>query len=210
MQRKFIAYDAQGDVHYDVASAFIKSLRGSDPDAALYWLARMLEGGEDPRFIARRLAISASEDVGNADTHALVLAAAVLQVVQLVGMPECHYALAQATTYIACAPKSNAVTLAISAAREEVRSQPLLPVPMHLRDASYGGAAVLGRGKGYQYPHDFPDAFVAQDYLGAERRYYEPKRHGEEAALADRLEALRQRRAAEAQPPDAKKAGGKR
>jgi putative ATPase len=191
LARRAAAYDATGDTHYDVASALIKSMRGSDPDAALYWLARMLEGGEDPRFIARRIAICASEDVGAADSQALLIAAAAAQVTELVGLPECQFALAHAAVYIACAPKSNALTRAIAAAREDVRSGPVLPVPAHLRDASYGGAARLGRGQGYVYPHDFDGAHVAQDYLGAVRRYYNPTPRGDEARLAARLNALR-------------------
>lgn len=194
LQRKAIPYDATGDLHYDIASAFIKSMRGSDPDAALYWLARMLEGGEDPRFIARRIAICASEDVGNADPHAAVLAAACVQISAAVGLPECQYALAQAATYIACAAKSNAVTMAIVAAREDVRDGAALPVPDHLRDKSYSGAQRLGRGAGYVYPHDDPRGFVPQDYLGAPRRYYNPTQHGAEARLAARLAELRRLR----------------
>ncbi|MBI5866288.1 MAG: replication-associated recombination protein A, partial [Planctomycetes bacterium] len=196
MQVRAQPYDGTGDTHYDIASALIKSMRGSDPDAALYWLARMLEGGEDPRFIARRIAICASEDVGNADPRALVLAAAAVQVVELVGLPEGEYALAQAATYVACAPKSNAVTMAIQAAREDVRSSSPLPVPNALRDRSYDGARRLERGEGYRYPHDFPGAFVVQDYLGAERSYYNPSDRGEEARIAARLEEWRRRRAA--------------
>ncbi len=191
MQRSLAQFDKAGDTHYDVASAFIKSMRGSDPDAALYWLARMLEGGEDPRFIARRIAICSSEDVGNADPRALVLAAAAAQVTELVGLPECEYALAQATVYVACAPKSNAVTKAIAAAREDVRTQPILPVPQHLRDASYAGAARLGRGQNYVSPHETLDGFLPQDYLGAARRYYNPSERGEERRLLDRLRELR-------------------
>jgi len=191
MQRKIVPYDATGDTHYDVASAFIKSMRGSDPDAALYWLARMLEGGQDPRFIARRIAIAASEDVGNADPQALLLAAAASQVVELVGLPECQFALAQAAVYVACAPKSNGVSAAISAARHDVREQPPLPVPAHLRDASYGGAARLGRGQGYRSPHESPEGFIVQDYLGAVRRYYNPPPRGQEQRLLARLEELR-------------------
>jgi putative ATPase len=196
MQRPITPYDKTGDTHYDVASAFIKSMRGSDPDAALYWLARMLEGGEDPRFIARRVAICASEDVGNADPQAVVLAAAAAQVTELVGLPECEYALAQAAVYIACAPKSNAVTKAIGAARQDVRSQPVLPVPPHLRDASYPGAARLGRGECYRYPHDAADGFVVQDYLGAVRTYYNPTERGEERRLLERLRELRRKKGA--------------
>src|SRR5437899_4675290 len=165
IQRKALDYDATGDAHYDVASAFIKSMRGSDPDAAIYWLARMLEAGEDPRFIARRMIICASEDVGNADPQALVVAAAALQATEFVGLPECQLPLAQAVTYIASAPKSNASTMAIIKAREDVRSGRTLPVPEHLRDASYKGAAKLGHGTGYQYSHNFEGGFVDQQYL---------------------------------------------
>ena len=170
VQRKAIQYDRQGDTHYDSISALIKSIRGSDPDAALYWLARMLEGGEDVRFLARRLVILASEDVGNADPAALPLAVAAAEACELVGLPECQLNLAQAVTYLACAPKSNAATLGIGAARADVREGRLLPVPVHLRDAHYGGAKRLGHGEGYQYAHDSPDAIAAQDYLGVERR----------------------------------------
>jgi len=198
MQRKAVAYDT-GDTHYDVASAFIKSMRGSDPDAALYWLARMLEGGEDPRFIARRIAICASEDIGNADPHAAMLAAAAVQITSTVGLPECEYVLAQAAVYLACSPKSNAVTTAITAARQDVREGETLPVPDHLRDASYRGAARLGRGTGYRYPHDDPSGHVVQDYLGVVKKYYNPTERGYERHLA---EALRKLRAKRSSPPD--------
>lgn len=190
IQRKQLDYDATGDAHYDVASAFIKSMRGSDPDAAIYWLARMLEAGEDPRFIARRVVICASEDVGNADPQALVVAAAALQAVEFVGLPECQLALAQAVTYIACAPKSNASTQAISKAREDVSQGRTLPVPVHLRDTSYRGAEQLGH-MGYQYSHNFEDAWVEQQYLPEDRRYYEPTDRGYEAEIRERLEKLR-------------------
>ncbi|HLJ97090.1 MAG TPA: replication-associated recombination protein A [Gemmataceae bacterium] len=195
IQRKVLDYGATGDTHYDLASAFIKSMRGSDPDAAIYWLARMLEAGEDPRFIARRIVICASEDVGNADPQALVIAAAALQASEFVGLPECQLALAQAVTYIATAPKSNASTMAISNAREDVRSGRTLPVPEHLRDNHYGGAEELGRGVGYQYSHDFEGGWVAQQYLPEARRYYEPVDRGYEAEIRKRLESWRQ------QPP---------
>jgi putative ATPase len=206
IQRKALDYDATGDAHYDVASAFIKSMRGSDPDAAVYWLARMLEAGEDPRFIARRVVICASEDVGNADPQALVVAAAALQSVEFVGLPECQLPLAQAVTYIACAPKSNASTLAIGKAREDVRTGRTLPVPEHLRDSHYGGAEKLGRGQGYQYSHDYEGGWVDQAYLPEERRYYEPTDRGFEAELRRRLEALRNKRPVEEgrQPPPAR------
>ena len=191
MQLKAVPYDATGDTHYDVTSAFIKSMRGSDPDAALYWLARMLEGGEHPRFIARRIAICASEDVGNADPQAAILAAAAVQITLAVGLPECEFALAQAAVYVACAAKSNAVTLAIGAARQDVREGLTLPVPPHLRDASYPGAARLGRGAGYRYPHDDPSGYVPQDYLGVVKKYYNPTNHGRERRLAQALRELR-------------------
>jgi putative ATPase len=187
IQRKVLDYDPTGDAHYDLASAFIKSMRGSDPDAAIYWLARMLEAGEDPRFIARRLIICASEDVGNADPQALVVAAAAVQAVEFVGLPECQLPLAQAVTYIATAPKSNAATLAISRAREDVRSGRTLQVPAHLRDSHYRGAEQLGHGTGYQYSHDFEGGWVEQAYLPEGRRYYEPVDRGYEAEIHRRL-----------------------
>jgi putative ATPase len=191
VQRKAIRYDPTGDDHYDAASALIKSIRGSDPDAGIYWLARMLEGGEDVRFLARRLVILASEDIGNADPHALPLAVAAMQACELVGLPECQLTLAQAVTYLACAPKSNAATLAISEARQDIREGRLLPVPRHLQDSHYAGAKRLGHGEGYQYAHDAPDAIAAQDYLGIERQYYRPTERGFEKELADRLEQIR-------------------
>jgi putative ATPase len=201
IQRKVLDYDPTGDAHYDLASAFIKSMRGSDPDAAVYWLARMLEAGEDLRFIARRVVICASEDVGNADPQALLVAAAALQATEFVGLPECQLALAQAVTYIATAPKSNASTMAIQKAREDVRSGRTLPVPEHLRDASYGGAGRLGRGLAYEYSHDHPGGWVAQEYLPDARRYYEPVDRGHEVEIRRRLDALRER--AQASRPDA-------
>ncbi|MCI0459897.1 MAG: hypothetical protein L0Z62_23345 [Gemmataceae bacterium] len=180
-----------------MASAFIKSMRGSDPDAAIYWLARMLEAGEDPRFIARRVVICASEDVGNADPQALVVAAAALQAVEFVGLPECQLALAQAVTYIATAPKSNASTMAIARAREDVQQGRTLPVPEHLRDSHYRGAEKLGRGVGYEYSHDHEGGWVDQVYLPEERRYYEPVERGFEAEIRKRMEVLRQKRKGE-------------
>ena len=193
VQRKQIQYDRDGDAHYDAASALIKSIRGSDPDAALYWLARMLEGGEDVRFLARRLVISASEDIGNADPAALPLAVAAMQASEFVGLPECQLNLAQAVTYMACAPKSNAATVAIGEARRDVTEGRLLPVPIHLRDAHYGGAKRLGHGEDYVYSHDSPDGIAAQDYLGVEREYYRPVDRGFERELAQRLETIRAR-----------------
>jgi putative ATPase len=197
IQRKVLDYDATGDTHYDLASAFIKSMRGSDPDAAIYWLARMLEGGEDPRFIARRILICASEDVGNADPQAIAVAAAAVQAVEFVGLPECQLALAQAVTYIATAPKSNASTLAISKARDDVRSGRTLPVPEHLRDSSYPGAESLGRGVGYRYSHEFPEGWVDQAYLPEKRIYYEPVERGYEAEVRRRMEQFKQKPAAD-------------
>ena len=194
IQRKALDYDKTGDAHYDVASAFIKSMRGSDPDAAIYWLARLLESGEDPRFIARRVLILAAEDVGNADPQALLVAAAAFQAVEFLGLPECQLPLAQAVTYLACAPKSNAATMAISQARSDVQTGRTLAVPLHLRDAHYQGAAKLGKGEGYQYSHDHEGAWVDQDYLPEERRYYEPTDRGYEAVIRQRLEEWRERK----------------
>lgn len=196
IQRKALMHDGTGDEHYDVISAFIKSLRGSDPDAAIYWLARMLEAGEDPRYLARRLIIFASEDVGNADPLALPLAAATVQAVEFVGLPECQLNLAQAVTYLASAPKSNASTLAIGQAREDVKSGRTLAVPKHLRDGHYQASKVFGHGEGYEYSHDHPDAWSAQDYLPEARRYYEPVERGHEALIKERLDELRRRKAA--------------
>lgn len=194
IQRKQIRYDADGDEHYDAASAFIKSIRGSDPDAALYWMARMLAAGEDPRFLARRIVISAAEDIGNADPQGLILAQAAAQATEFIGLPECRIPLAQAVTYLALAPKSNASYVAIDAAMEDVRSQRTLPVPVHLRDRHYEGAKRLGHGDGYQYPHAVDEGWIAQDYLGVDARYYEPVDRGYEAELKRRLEDLRMRR----------------
>lgn len=191
VQRKAIDYDATGDAHYDSASALIKSLRGSDPDAALYWLARMLEGGEDIRFLCRRLVILASEDVGNADPHALPLAVACMQACEFIGLPECQLTLAQTVCYLACAPKSNAATVAIAEARQDIREGRILPVPIHLRDKHYAGAERLGHGQGYQYAHDANDGVAAQDYLGVEKEYYRPVARGYEQQLAARLVELR-------------------
>ena len=193
VQRKAVAYDRDGDSHYDTISAMIKSIRGSDPDAALYWLARMLEGGEDVRFLARRLVILASEDVGNADPQGLTLAVAAAHACELVGLPECQLTLAQAVTYLACAPKSNAATIGIGEARGDVREGRLLPVPVHLRDGHYSGAKRLGHGEGYQYAHNSEDGVAEQDYLGVEREYYRPVDRGYEKELATRLEKIRQR-----------------
>ncbi|RJP68218.1 MAG: replication-associated recombination protein A [Candidatus Abyssobacteria bacterium SURF_17] len=191
IQRKAIVYDGAGDDHYDTISAFIKSMRGSDPDAAIYWLAKMLEAGEDPRFIARRIVICASEDVGNADPQALVVANAALQVSEFIGMPEAQIPLAQATIYVACAPKSNASYTAISEARKDVRENPTFPVPKHLRDANYPGAKRFGHGEGYKYAHDFPRHYVEQVYGPAGKQFYRPTDLGFEAEILKRLEKLR-------------------
>jgi putative ATPase len=193
VQRKAIEYDATGDAHYDAASALIKSIRGSDPDAALYWTARMLEAGEDVRFLCRRLVILASEDVGNADPHALPLAVATMQACEFVGLPECKLNLSQCVCYLACAPKSNAATLAIGEAIKDVQEARLVPVPVHLRDAHYAGAKRLGHGEEYEYSHNSPDGIAAQDYLGVEREYYRPVPRGFEKELAERLEKIRAR-----------------
>ena len=203
IQRKAIVYDATGDEHYDAASALIKSMRGSDPDAAVYWIARMLEAGEDPRFIARRIAILASEDVGNADPRAISVAAAAFDIVEKVGMPEARITLAQAAIYMATAPKSNASYVAIERALEDVREGRTVPVPKHLKDTHYQGSQRLGHGKGYQYAHDFPGGYVEQDYLGVDRTYYEPVDRGYEAEIAERMAGLR----AKAPMADANKAG---
>lgn len=195
VDRAAVRYDADGDQHYDVISAFIKSVRGSDVDAALHWLARMLEAGEDPRFIARRLVIAASEDIGMAAPGVLQTCVAAAQAVQLIGMPEARINLAQATIAAATAPKSNAVIAAIDAAIADVRAGRIGQVPAHLRDAHYTSAAGYGHGVGYQYSHDHPHGVAAQQYLPdelADRRYYLPTQHGNEAQIADRLAVLRE------------------
>jgi putative ATPase len=190
IQKKAIVYDDE-DAHYDTISAFIKSMRGSDPDAALYWLAKMIHAGEDPRFIARRIVIHAAEDVGLADPMALVLANAAFQAAEFIGWPEARIPLAEAVIYIATAPKSNSTITAIDAALEDVKANRTLPVPEPLRDAHYKGAERLGHGKGYQYAHDFPGNFVPQDYLGADKRYYEPGEQGTEKKIKERLQVWR-------------------
>ncbi len=195
IQKKAVVYDDE-DAHYDTISAFIKSMRGSDPDAALYWLAKMIHAGEDPRFIARRIVICAAEDVGLADPMALVLANAAMQAAEFVGWPEARIPLAEATVYIATANKSNSAYKAIDAALEDVKAGRTLPVPEHLRDASYKGAKRLGHGQGYQYAHDHPDHFVPQDYLGADKRYYEPTDQGVEKKIKERVERWRALQAA--------------
>jgi putative ATPase len=198
-QQRVLAYDRAGDGHYDTVSAFIKSLRGNDPDAALYWLASMVAAGEDPRFIARRLIISASEDVGNADPRALQVAVAAAQALDHVGLPEAQYALAQATTYIATAPKSNRSGSGYWAAVSDVEGRGSLAVPLHLRQAPNRRMQQHGIGVGYQYPHDFEEADVAQQYMPdelADRRYYLPTEQGYEATIANRMEARADKRAA--------------
>jgi putative ATPase len=190
IQKKAVLYDKDEDGHYDTISAFIKSMRGSDPDAALYWLAKMIYAGEDPRFIARRIVICAAEDVGNADPQAIVVANAALQVSEFVGMPEARIPLAQAAVYVACAPKSNAAYLGIEAALKDVEEGKVLDVPDHLKDASLDGDA-FGHGKGYKYAHDFEDHFVKQEYKPSATKYYIPTVMGYESKIKEWLERLR-------------------
>jgi putative ATPase len=192
IQRKAIVYDGTGDGHYDAVSALIKSIRGSDPDAAVYWMALMLEAGDDPMFIARRLVIAAAEDVGNADPDGLLIAQAAADATRFIGLPECQLPLAQAAVYLACAPKSNAAARAIWAAREDAREGRTVPVPRHLRGTGYHGAERLRSGVGYQYPHDAPEGIVEQEYLGVDRVYYEPTDRGAEARLRAYLEHVRE------------------
>jgi len=192
IQQKAVLYDGTGDSHYDLASALQKSMRGSDPDATVYWLARMLAGGEDTRFIARRIAVCAAEDVGNADPVATVLAAAAVQISEFVGLPEAQLALAQAAIYVACAPKSNACAAAIWSAATDVKNEPVKAVPPHLKDAHYPAAKEAGFGVGYRYPHDYPDGFVPQEYLpGPAKTYYVPKDAGREKNVLLHLQRLR-------------------
>jgi len=193
IQRKAVVYDADGDSHYDTASAYIKSMRGSDPDAALYWLAKMIVAGEDPRFIARRMVICASEDVGNADPQALVVANAAMQAADFIGFPEARIPLAQATVYIACAPKSNAVYMAVDKAIKDVEEARTQEVPDHLKDASYKGAARLGRGEGYKYAHAYEGHYVQQDYLREQKKYYSPTNMGYEKKIGEWLRTLRRK-----------------
>jgi putative ATPase len=187
IQRKAVVYDAKDDAHYDTISAFIKSIRGSDPDAALYWLAKMLHAGEDIRFIARRLVIAASEDIGLADSRGLLVAVAAQQACEFVGLPEAQIPLAHATVYLATAPKSNTAYMALLAAKSDLEKGRTLAVPEHLRDKHYKGAEQLGHGAGYKYSHDFPDAYVPQAYLPEGRVFYEPSERGEEKRIAERL-----------------------
>ena len=190
IQQKAIRYDGTGDTHYDLASALQKSMRGSDPDATIYWLARLIAGGEDPRFIARRIAICAAEDVGNAEPMATILAAAAVQIAEFVGFPEAQLPLAQAAIFIACAPKSNASASAISNALADVNSGTTIPVPKHLKDSHYPAAKKMGFGTGYKYPHNYPGGFVGQEYLGQKKNYYAPKDIGKEKILKDYLQKL--------------------
>jgi len=193
VQKRITGHDRDGDSHYDIISALIKSIRGSDPDAAIYWLARMLEGGEEVRFLARRLIILASEDIGNADPHALPLAVSCAQACEMIGLPECQLNLAQTVIYLASAPKSNSATNAIFAARKDVQEKEAVSVPKYLCDAHYRGSEQLGH-VGYQYAHDYPDAIAPQDYLGVNRQYYFPTERGEEAEIGARLNFIRARR----------------
>ncbi len=193
IQKRAIKYDKGGDNHYDTISAFIKSMRGSDPDAAVYYLARMLSAGEDVKFIARRIMICASEDVGNADPMAMVVAASAATEVERVGMPESQIILSQAATYVACAPKSNAACNAIFAANDAVRNVAIKGVPVHLQDAHYGGSAKLGHGIGYKYAHDYPNHYVEQQYLPDElvgSKFYEPTENGYEKTIREHMDFL--------------------
>jgi putative ATPase len=191
IQKKAVVYDKDEDGHYDTISAFIKSMRGSDPDAALYWLAKMLYAGEDPRFIARRICICAAEDVGNADPQALVLAQAAHVVCEFIGMPEARIPLAQAAVYVACSPKSNAAYLGIEKALKEVKEGRVQEVPQHLKDATADdGASKLGHGEGYKYAHDFPGHYVSQEYMPRKMKFYEPSDSGYEKKIKERLKNL--------------------
>ncbi|RME28949.1 MAG: replication-associated recombination protein A, partial [Deltaproteobacteria bacterium] len=194
VQHRALLYDKAGEEHYNVVSAFIKSLRGSDPDAAVYWMARMIEGGEDPRFVLRRMIIFASEDIGNADPRALQVAVAAQQAYEFVGMPEAVLNMSQAACYLACAPKSNTALTTYFRARRDVREHGPLPVPMKLRNAPTKLMKDLGYGRQYRYPHDFEGNYVPEDYLPeqlAGRRYYTPSQNGYERTIARRLERLR-------------------
>jgi len=190
-----IRYDNNEDEHYDTISAYIKSMRGGDPDAALYWLAKMLAGGEDPRFIARRLVILASEDIGLADSRALPLAVATFQACEFIGLPECELNLAHTTVFLACCPKSNSTTLAIGAAKRAIKQGPLQAVPMWLRDAHTKLNKKLGQGEGYRYSHDWPEAVSGQEYMVEPQTFYEPQTGGAEAAISERLARWRQLKA---------------
>jgi len=192
IQKKAVVYDDE-DAHYDTISAFIKSMRGSDPDATMYWLAKMIHAGEDPRYIARRIVVHAAEDVGLADPMALVLANAAFQAAEFIGWPEARIPIAEAALYIATANKSNSTITAIDAALKDVEEGRTLEVPVHLRDTHYAGSKRLGHGEGYKYAHDFPDHFVPQDYLGVAKRYFEPSDQGVEKKIRERVEIWRKR-----------------
>ncbi|WP_430452437.1 replication-associated recombination protein A [Rhodopirellula europaea] len=198
MTSRIAGYDATGDDHYDLASALIKSIRGSDVDASLYWLARMLEGGEDIRFLCRRLVILASEDIGNADPQALMIAVSAMQACEMIGLPEAQLTLSQTVAYLSLAPKSNAATSAISAARRDVRDRQVIPVPKMLRCGHYTGAEELGHGDGYKSAHNTEEGVAKLDYLGVDRRYYEPVERGFESELASRLQKIREQLGREA------------
>jgi len=193
IQTKAIKYDSSGDEHYDTVSAFIKSMRGSDPDATLYWLAKMINAGEDPKFIARRIIICASEDVGNADPQALTIAVSAFKAIDIIGMPEGRIPLAQSAVYVACAPKSNASYVGINSALEDIRNNEIGDIPKYLKDASYKGAKNFGHGIGYKYPHDYPNNYVKQKYLPDQyigRKYYNPTSNGYEKIIGERLKEL--------------------
>jgi putative ATPase len=190
IQKKAVVYDKDEDGHYDTISAFIKSMRGSDPDASIYWLAKMLYAGEDPRFIARRILILASEDIGNADPQALMVAQSACYAVEYLGMPEARIALAQAAIYMASAPKSNSSYVAIEKALEDIEKQRAEEVPKHLKDSHYKGAEKLGAGKDYKYPHSYPDAWVKQEYIDKKIKYYIPTNHGYESKIKEFLKKL--------------------
>ena len=196
IQKRALNYDKTGDNHYDTISAFIKSMRGSDPDAALYYLGRMIYAGEDPKFIARRIVICASEDVGNADPHALQVAVAAFQATQFIGLPECQIILSQAVTYIACAPKSNSAVIGITAAMKDVAEVQISGIPRHLKDSHYPGAKKLKSGEGYKYAHDYPGHYIPQQYLPDELKdkvYYQPSDNGVEKKIKESLARLRRR-----------------
>ena len=190
IQIKTIKYDKDGDEHYDTTSAFIKSMRGSDPDATLYWLGKMINAGEDPKFIARRIIICASEDIGNADPNALNIAVSAFNAINIIGMPEARIPLAQAAVYIATAPKSNRAYLGIDKVLEDIKTKQIAKVPNHLKDGHYPGAIKLGHGKGYKYPHDYTNSFIPQEYLPAEfknKKYYDPTDNGYERVIKERM-----------------------
>jgi putative ATPase len=194
IQKKAVVYDHDEDGHYDTISAFIKSVRGSDPHAAVYWLAKMLYAGEDPRFIVRRLIVLASEDIGNADPRGLTLAVSALQAVEFLGMPEARITLSQCVTYLATAPKSNSAITAVDKAMDDVKAGRVLPVPLHLRDTHYSGSKSLGH-EGYQYAHNFDGHFIDQEYMPSGAIYYEPSDQGYEAVIRQRMEGWKARRA---------------